>query len=84
MSFVPEVFLNILFFNFEVSSKKKEDAKKGPGAKDEKGEKKGKEDDEDMGYRLTTSDFVKSLKAADKTYIGIVGLCLIFILFTTI
>ena len=70
-------------FDIEVSSKKKEDTKKGPGAKDDKGEKKGKEDDEDMGYRLTTSDFVKSLKAADKTYLGIVGLCTIIILFTT-
>jgi len=44
--------------------------KKGPGAKDDKGEKKGKEDEDDMGYRLTTSDFVKQLKAADKTYVG--------------
>ncbi len=50
--------------------KKKEEVKKGPGAKDDKGEKKGKEDEEDLGYRLTTSEFVKALKAADKTYIG--------------
>ena len=50
--------------------KKKEEAKKGPGAKDDKSEKKGKEDEEDQGYRLTTSEFVKALKAAEKTYVG--------------
>ena len=58
-------------FHQQASARKKEDAKKGAGAKDDnKGEKKGKDDEEDMGYRLTTSDFVKQLKAADKTYIG--------------
>ena len=50
--------------------KKKEEAKKGPGAKDDKSEKKGKEDEEDQGYRLATSEFVKALKAAEKTYVG--------------
>lgn len=54
----------------QASAKKKEETKKGAGAKDDKGEKKGKEDEEDQGYRLTTSEFVKQLKAADKTYLG--------------
>jgi hypothetical protein len=55
---------------FQVSTKKKEEGKKGSGAKDEKGEKKGKEDEEDLGYKLASSEFVKQLKAADKTFIG--------------
>jgi hypothetical protein len=62
---------SIIFYLLQILKvKKKEEVKKGPGAKDDKGEKKGKEDEEDLGYRLTTSEFVKALKAADKTYIG--------------
>ncbi len=53
-----------------MATKKKEEGKKGSGAKDDKGEKKGKEDEEDLGYKLTSSEFVKQLKAADKTFVG--------------
>lgn len=64
------VILNGGFNVLKVSSKKKEEGKKGSGAKDDKSEKKGKEDEEDLGYKLTSSEFVKQLKAADKTFVG--------------
>lgn len=64
---------------FQVATKKKEEGKKGSGAKDDKGEKKGKEDEEDLGYKLTSSEFVKQLKTADKTFVGEIKCIQIFL-----
>ena len=56
----------------EESTSKKD--KKSVSAKEDKSgaaaDKKGKEDTDEEGYKMTESEFVKGLKAADKTFLG--------------
>jgi hypothetical protein len=56
----------------ESSSKKAKAGKEGNSSKEDKSgaDKKGKEDSDDDGFKLTESEFVKGLKAADKTFVG--------------
>jgi len=57
----------------ESSSKKTKPGKEGNSSKDDKSgaDKKGKEDSDDDGFKLTESEFVKGLKAADKTFVDV-------------
>lgn len=64
--------------------KKNSAAAAGGSSKEDKSaggadKKAGKEDDDDEGFKLTVSEFVKGLKAADKTF---VGKCTIFFSFS--
>ena len=56
----------------ESTSKKAKAGKEGNSSKEDKSgaDKKGKEDSDDDGFKLTESEFVKGLKAADKTFVG--------------
>lgn len=60
----------------EDTSSKKD--KKGGSSKDDKvsgGDKKTTKEDEDDGFKLTVSEFVKGLKAADKIFTGKIAFC---------